>query len=88
MLVTAPRPRRDKQPMHPQDIELLPHPEAGATEALVRRLVQLDAEVRVELTLPDGAHVWTQVTASSAHELELEEGQILMVRLPTQPASA
>jgi molybdopterin-binding protein len=44
--------------------------------------VHLGFEVRVELTLPDGRYVWAQVTRESAAELELEEGQILTVRLP------
>ena len=48
----------------------------------MRRVVHLGFEVRVELTLPDGRDVWAQVTRESAHELELEEGQILAVRLP------
>jgi sulfate transport system ATP-binding protein len=69
--------------LRPHDIQILPHPdEAGATEALVRRVVHLGFEVRVELTLPDGRDVWAQVTRGSAQELELEEGQILTVRMP------
>jgi sulfate transport system ATP-binding protein len=70
--------------LRPHDIQILPHPdEAGAMEALVRRVVHLGFEVRVELTLPDGRDVWAQVTRGSAQELELEEGQILTVRMPT-----
>jgi sulfate/thiosulfate transport system ATP-binding protein len=69
--------------LRPHDIQILPHPdEAGAIEALVRRVVHLGFEVRVELTLPDGRDVWAQVTRESAQELELEEGQILTVRMP------
>jgi len=48
----------------------------------VRRVVHLGFEVRVELTLPDGRDLWAQVTRESAQQLELEEGQILTVRLP------
>jgi sulfate/thiosulfate transport system ATP-binding protein len=51
-------------------------------EALVRRVVHLGFEVRVELTLPDGRDVWAQVTRETAQELELAEGQILAARLP------
>ncbi len=69
--------------LRPHDIQILDHPDdEGATEALVRRVVHLGFEVRVELTLPDGGDIWAQVTRESAQELELEEGQILAVRLP------
>jgi sulfate transport system ATP-binding protein len=68
--------------LRPHDIQILQHPDAGSTEALVRRVVHLGFEVRVELTLPDGGDVWAQVTRESAQQLELEEGQILAVRLP------
>jgi sulfate transport system ATP-binding protein len=68
--------------LRPHDIQILPEPDAGSTEALVRRVVHLGFEVRVELTLPDGRDIWVQVTRSSAQELELTEGQILAVRLP------
>jgi len=69
--------------VRPHDIQILPEPDATSTEALVRRVVHLGFEVRVELTLPDGRDVWAQVTRDSAHELELSEGQILSVRLPS-----
>jgi sulfate transport system ATP-binding protein len=69
--------------LRPHDIQILADPDdAGATEALVRRVVHLGFEVRVELTLPDGGDIWAQVTRESAQQLELEEGQILSVRLP------
>ena len=69
--------------LRPHDIQILADAdEPGATEALVRRVVHLGFEVRVELTLPDGGDIWAQVTRESAQELELEEGQILTVRLP------
>jgi sulfate/thiosulfate transport system ATP-binding protein len=68
--------------LRPHDIQLLPEAGAGAIEALVRRVVRLGFEVRVELTLPDGRDIWAQVTRGSAEELELADGQILPVRLP------
>ncbi len=71
--------------LRPHDIQILPEggaSTAGTTEALVRRVVHLGFEVRVELTLQDGRNVWAQVTRESSQELELEEGQILAVRLP------
>jgi sulfate/thiosulfate transport system ATP-binding protein len=68
--------------LRPHDIQILPYPDTSTVEALVRRVVHLGFEVRVELTLPDGRDVWAQVTRETAAELELEEGQILAARLP------
>jgi sulfate transport system ATP-binding protein len=70
--------------LRPHDIQLLAEDEAtpGTQEALVRRVVHLGFEVRVELTLPDGRDIWAQVTRENAHALELEEGQIVAARLP------
>lgn len=74
--------------LRPHDIQILEggqdlYSDEGVVEALVRRIVHLGFEVRVELTLPDGRDVWAQVTRESASELELREGQILTARLPT-----
>jgi len=68
--------------LRPHDIQILPYPDTSTVEALVRRVVHLGFEVRVELTLPDGRDVWAQVTRETAAELELAEGQILAARLP------
>ncbi len=68
--------------LRPHDIQIMAHPDGSTVEALVRRVVHLGFEVRVELTLPDGRDVWAQVTRETAAELELEEGQILAARLP------
>jgi sulfate transport system ATP-binding protein len=71
--------------LRPHDIQILPGGDfaSGTVEALVRRVVHLGFEVRVELTLPDGRDIWAQVTRETTAELELEEGQILAARLPT-----
>jgi sulfate transport system ATP-binding protein len=69
--------------LRPHDIQILGGDFVpGTVEALVRRVVHLGFEVRVELTLPDGRDVWAQVTRETASELELAEGQILAARLP------
>lgn len=73
--------------LRPHDIQILQgghdlYSDASTIEALVRRVVHLGFEVRVELTLPDGRDVWAQVTRETAAELELAEGQILAARLP------
>ncbi|HEY8305021.1 MAG TPA: TOBE-like domain-containing protein [Solirubrobacteraceae bacterium] len=68
--------------LRPHDIQILTHPDGSTEEALVRRVVHLGFEVRVELVLPDGRDIWAQVTREKAQELELAEGQILAARLP------
>jgi sulfate transport system ATP-binding protein len=69
--------------LRPHDIHILADAEADATaeEALVERIVHLGFEVRVSLKLGDGREVWAQLTRERAAELELEQGQILSVRL-------
>ena len=67
--------------IRPHDIELHPLPEDSTREALVDRVIHLGFEVRVELTLDDGRRVWAQLTRQRAAELEVEDGQILYVRL-------
>jgi sulfate transport system ATP-binding protein len=68
--------------LRPHDIQILAEADGSGVEALVRRVVHLGFEVRVELTLPDGRDIWAQVTRETAEQLELAEGQILAVRLP------
>jgi len=68
--------------LRPHDVHILPFADPGSTEALVRRVVHLGFEVRVELTLQDGRELWAQVSRARAEELELHEGQILAVRFP------
>ncbi|HEY7935170.1 MAG TPA: TOBE-like domain-containing protein [Solirubrobacteraceae bacterium] len=68
--------------LRPHEIQILPEDDGSGTEALIERVVHLGFEVRVELKLHDGREVWAQVTRENAQQLELEEGQILTVRLP------
>jgi sulfate/thiosulfate transport system ATP-binding protein len=68
--------------LRPHDIQILAESDGSGIEALVRRVVHLGFEVRVELTLPDGRGIWAKVTRETAEQLELKEGQILPVRLP------
>ena len=68
--------------LRPHDIQILAESDGNGIEALIRRVVHLGFEVRVELTLPDGRDIWAQVTRETAEQLELKEGQILAVRLP------
>jgi sulfate/thiosulfate transport system ATP-binding protein len=75
--------------LRPHEIQLLDedHREDGV-EALVRRIVHLGFEVRVELTLPDGTEIWAQVTRERAEQMELREGQIVAIRMPAPRAFA
>jgi sulfate/thiosulfate transport system ATP-binding protein len=68
--------------VRPHDVQILAEDDGSTIEALVKRVVHLGFEVRVELTLPDGRDIWAQVTRANAQELELTEGQILAIRLP------
>ena len=55
---------------------------SGTIEAMVRRVVHLGFEVRVELELPDGSHARAQLTRAQAEELEIAAGDIVYVRPP------
>ena len=68
--------------VRPHDVEVLHEPDEGSAEAMVERVVHLGFEVRVELKLGDGRELWAQVTRETAQQLELQEGQILALRLP------
>ena len=72
--------RLGEELIRPHDIEILTAPNGSTEEALIDRIVHLGFEVRVELTLQDGRHLWAQTTRSQAVELELELGQIVFVR--------
>ncbi|HEY5198302.1 MAG TPA: sulfate ABC transporter ATP-binding protein [Solirubrobacteraceae bacterium] len=67
--------------LRPHDIQILAADDDAGSEALTERIVYLGFEVRVELKLSDGRQIWAQMTRERAVELELEEGQIVSVRL-------
>ncbi len=66
--------------VRPHDIELLATPDWATEEAMVKRVIHLGFEVRVELETVDGRRVAVQVTRARATELELAEGQIVWMR--------
>lgn len=76
------------QLVRPHDIEILPLPDSGAEEAMVRRVHHLGFEVRVELEAAGGRRVAVQVTRDRAMELELEPGQIVWLRPDRQAVLA
>jgi sulfate transport system ATP-binding protein len=77
--------------VRPHDMTLSLVPQDGAIEAMVRRVVHLGFEVRVELEMPDGSEARAQVTRQQAEELEVGGGEIVYVRPPAvgpaEPAS-
>lgn len=72
--------RLDERSVRPHDIDVLRNPVAGATEAMVARIVRLGFEVRVELTAPDGGELFVQLTSAELARLELREGEIVYLR--------
>jgi sulfate transport system ATP-binding protein len=66
--------------VRPHDIAIRAEADDGTTEAMVRRVVHLGFEVRVELALADGGTVGAQITRAQAEELELAAGDVVYVR--------
>ena len=67
--------------VRPHDIEIQLSPNGSTSEATVDHLVYLGFEVRVELTLEDGRHLWAQITREDARHLQLEKGKIVYARI-------
>jgi sulfate transport system ATP-binding protein len=78
----GPAVRMDGQLVRPHDVKLSHHPDDGAIEAVVTRVVHLGFEVRVEVKLPDGSQARAQLTRSQAGELELGQGDTVYVKAP------
>jgi sulfate transport system ATP-binding protein len=68
--------------VRPHDLEIVLDADATTREAQLERIVYLGFEARCELTLDDGSPVTVQLTRLQAAELELEPGQIVLVRGP------
>jgi sulfate transport system ATP-binding protein len=98
MSFVGPVSRMDGRLVRPHDVDVFQHPQSGAMEAMVARVVHLGFEVRIDLELPGGELARAQLTRSQTDELELSEGDIVYIRPPkdgvpapapeTQPASA
>jgi sulfate transport system ATP-binding protein len=63
--------------VRPHDVQLAHVPSNGSVEAMIDRIVHLGFEVRVELTLADGAPLIAQLTREQVEQLELVERQIV-----------
>jgi sulfate transport system ATP-binding protein len=68
--------------VRPHDVTIALEPGEQRIEAMVRRVVHLGFEVRVDLELPDGTEAQAQLTRAQAEELELGQGDIVYARPP------
>jgi len=73
--------RVDGELVRPHDLVLRATPQDdGDVEAMVRRVLHLGFEVRIELSLPGGDEIAAQLTRAEADELEVKPGDILWMR--------
>ncbi|MFZ0090980.1 MAG: TOBE-like domain-containing protein [Solirubrobacteraceae bacterium] len=68
--------------VRPHDVTIALEPGEERIEAMVKRVVHLGFEVRVDLELPDGSQARAQLTRAQADELELADGDIIYARPP------
>ena len=80
----GPAVKLDGQLVRPHDLKLTLEPGSGAIEAMVKRVVHLGFEVRIELELSDGTTARAQLTRSEANQLEVSDGDIVYVRPPME----
>jgi sulfate/thiosulfate transport system ATP-binding protein len=66
--------------VRPHDVEIRLEPNGSAREAIVKRVLYLGFEVRIELVLHDGRELWAQVSRNDIEQLELEAGQAIFIR--------
>jgi sulfate transport system ATP-binding protein len=66
--------------VRPHDVDIRHEPNGQTIEAMVKRIVHLGFEVRVELLLTDGDDFSVQLTRDEVDQLELAEGQVVFVR--------
>jgi sulfate transport system ATP-binding protein len=72
--------------VRPHDMEVVLDADERTQEGMVKRIVALGFEIRVEFVLADGTEIWAQLTRPELQRLELREGQIAYLR-PVQAKS-
>jgi sulfate transport system ATP-binding protein len=72
--------------VRPHDVSIALEPGDSRIEAMVKRVVHLGFEVRLELELPDGSEARAQLTRAQADELEVTAGDIVYARPPADVA--
>lgn len=70
----------------PHDVSISLSADSGLIEAMVKRVVHLGFEVRVELELKGGEPARVQLTRAQAEQLEINNGDIVYVRPPVRAA--
>jgi sulfate/thiosulfate transport system ATP-binding protein len=65
--------------VRPHDVAIHSSPNGATREATVERLTHLGFEVRVELKLADGGHLWSQITRDDLERMELAPRQRVFV---------
>jgi sulfate transport system ATP-binding protein len=76
----------DGKLVRPHDVSISLSAEPGLIEAMVKRVVHLGFEVRVELELKGGEPARVQLTRAEAEQLEINDGDIIYVRPPMRAA--
>jgi sulfate/thiosulfate transport system ATP-binding protein len=66
--------------VRPHDFEIELEANGTTREAIVKRVVHLGFEVRVEVALRDGSEIWVQLSRDQSDNLELEPGQAVFIR--------
>jgi sulfate/thiosulfate transport system ATP-binding protein len=66
--------------VRPHDVEIRLEPNGATREAIVKRVLYLGFEVRIELVLHDGQQLWAQVSRNDIDRLDLEAGQAIHIR--------
>jgi sulfate transport system ATP-binding protein len=66
--------------VRPHDLEITLVPNGTTRRAVVKRVLYLGFEVRIELVLEDGQQLWAQLSRNEIDQLELEAGQPIHVK--------
>jgi sulfate/thiosulfate transport system ATP-binding protein len=72
--------RFDDSFVRPHDFEIELEPDGTSREGIVKRVVHLGFEVRVEVALPNDDEIWIQLSRDRSEDLDLEPGRSVFIR--------
>ena len=72
--------RFDNSFVRPHDFEIELEPDGTSREGIVKRVVHLGFEVRVEVALPDDNEIWIQLSRERTEDIDLEPGRSVFIR--------